>query len=159
MTVWLPLVGYEGLYEISDDGRIRSLRQGREMNASPNVVSGHLRVNLTDNTGKTTTRTVHSLVLETFVGPRPLACEGRHLDDDPSNNSIGNLAWGTRRENMLDRVKNGIHNNTRKTHCPQDHEYTEENTMWVNSGRSRACRICKSVRKKSLVQRISNDAR
>lgn len=53
---------------------------------------------------------VHAIVLESFVGPRPPDLECRHRDRDPSNNSIGNILWGTREENYSDRVKHGTDN-------------------------------------------------
>jgi HNH endonuclease len=50
---------------------------------------------------------LHSLVLECFVGPRPPGMECRHLDGNPSNNALENLAWGTRSENRADQVRHG----------------------------------------------------
>lgn len=160
---WRPIFGFEGLYEVSNTGRVRRLdgyvdypakngRKGyvqfhpaRELRPGPNGQSGHLRVNLSRN-GRSVTKPIHVAVLESFVGPRPEGLEARHLDDDPTNNNLSNLAWGTRLENMLDRVRNGIHSNTRKTHCPRGHEYTPENTAIVNGGRSRSCRACRRER-------------
>jgi len=50
---------------------------------------------------------VHRLVLEAFVGPCPDGMECRHLDSDPLNNHVGNLRWGTPKENADDRTSNG----------------------------------------------------
>jgi len=50
---------------------------------------------------------LHILMLETFVGPRPTGMEGCHRDDRPDNNQLRNLYWGTHRENMADRARNG----------------------------------------------------
>lgn len=52
-------------------------------------------------------RLVHVLVLEAFVGPRPEGQEARHLDGDPTNNRLNNLAWGTRSENFDDMRRHG----------------------------------------------------
>lgn len=52
-------------------------------------------------------RTIHQLVTEAFVGPRPTGSEVRHLDGNPANNRASNLAWGTRRENMADARRHG----------------------------------------------------
>jgi hypothetical protein len=52
-------------------------------------------------------RLVHQLVLEAFAGPRPENCQVRHLDGDPSNNKLDNLAWGTKAENEADKIKHG----------------------------------------------------
>lgn len=56
--------------------------------------------------GKMTIRR-HTLVCETFVGPRPPGQGVRHLDGDPSNDSPSNLAWGTQAENCADTVAHG----------------------------------------------------
>ena len=54
---------------------------------------------------------VHHLVLETFVGPRPIGCEARHVnDDDKSNNCLDNLAWGTPKQNAADKKRHGTSN-------------------------------------------------
>lgn len=53
---------------------------------------------------------VHRLVLEAFVGPCPPGFECRHLDGDPSNNCLDNLAWGTPKSNQGDRVRHGTSN-------------------------------------------------
>ncbi len=50
---------------------------------------------------------VHRLMLETFVGFRPLGLQCRHLDGDKQNNRLDNLCWGTPKENQQDRILNG----------------------------------------------------
>ncbi len=57
--------------------------------------------------GVPTRRTVHSMILEALVGPRPIGCVARHLDDDKTNNHVDNLAWGTPKQNSEDMIKNG----------------------------------------------------
>lgn len=59
------------------------------------------------NKGKRSTILVHKLVLETFCGPRPKGMVARHLDGNKNNNNISNLAWGTNRQNQLDRFDHG----------------------------------------------------
>lgn len=49
----------------------------------------------------------HTLMAETFVGPRPHGQGVRHLDGDPSNDNPRNLAWGTQKENMADAIRHG----------------------------------------------------
>lgn len=76
---------------------LRPLSPGR-------LKSGHLVI----LPGKrSTVKLVHRLVLEAFVGKCPDGFEARHLDDDPENNFLSNLAWGTRSENMKDAYANG----------------------------------------------------
>lgn len=66
-------------------------------------------VNLSPPNGKYKTFRVHRLVLQAFTGPCPQGCEARHLDGNPANNCIANLAWGTPEENRADNQKNGRH--------------------------------------------------
>jgi hypothetical protein len=93
-------------------GRFRGMPVGpwKSMTLTPNVKNGgHLQVSLYGggliNTGK-----VHQLILEAFVGPCPPGMECRHKDGNPTNNRLENLAWGTRTENIADRVAHGTSN-------------------------------------------------
>lgn len=147
---WLPVPGYEGLYEVSDLGRVRSLpRQvgygrikGRILKALPGR-NGYPRVNLwKDQRAKM--HHVHSLVLAAFTGPRPEGYETRHLDGDRCNNTLANLSYGTPSENQHDKVRHGRHHNAVKTHCKHGHEFTPENTIIVVTPvkTQRCCRLC-----------------
>lgn len=104
---WAPIPGYPG-YEASTDGHIAHWhRSGRHLPyrryLKPSALkSGHMLVTVTDDAGKTHRRYVHRLVLMAFVGvPEPgmYAC---HYDDDPSNNHLSNLRWGTAADNGAD---------------------------------------------------------
>lgn len=122
--IWKPVVGYEGIYEVSDHGRVRSLDRiqvysridqysGRELTVHRlhrgrmlrpgRMTAGHLSVAL----GKGNSVCVHVLVLEAFVGPCPPGHESLHRDDVPSNNVLDNLRWGTRSDNIRDAIRNG----------------------------------------------------
>jgi len=57
--------------------------------------------------GKKKILTVHRLVLEAFVGPRPPGMQCRHLNGDRTDSRLLNLAWGTARENAADRIRHG----------------------------------------------------
>lgn len=98
--VWKPVPGYEGLYEVSNQGRVRSFRRGAngKIRVPTQSVNGHLYVTL----GRGVNKTVHSLVLATFVGPRPIGQECCHNDGNPSNNCLSNLRWDSHRENARD---------------------------------------------------------
>jgi len=148
---WLPIAGYEEQYEVSDLGRIRSLarldargRSLRERELSPRKTTrDHLSVALYRD-GIRRDLQVHHLVLEAFIGPRPDGMEGCHWNDDPSDNRLDNLRWDTRRANVLDSVRNGSHSMANKTHCPEGHPYTSENTYVYPAG-NRACRECRRI--------------
>lgn len=150
---WLPVVGYEGLYLVSDLGRVYSVRRpgvgktGRIRKLSP--VAGYPSVSLCRN-GVQTTYYVHRLVMEAFVGPCREGQEVRHLDGDPSDNRLVRLAYGTPGENQMDNVRLGTHHYAGKTHCPQNHEYTPENTKVIPSRpNARYCRACHRERSRA----------
>jgi hypothetical protein len=149
--LWRPIPDFEGIYQVSSLGRVRSLDRrvwssrgfwaelrGQVLGTSA-LPSGHLHVGLRTG-GKRVNRLVHRLVLEAFVGPCPDGMEACHWDGDPTNNSLSNLRWDSRSANRMDAVRHGTNHNTRKSHCPQGHPYSPENTR--TNGRSRACREC-----------------
>lgn len=108
--------GFVG-YRIGNDGsvwscRVRgpgSFRIGKwyRMKATKSNSTGHVRVGLYN--GKSATHCfIHRLVLEAFVGPCPEGMECRHFPDgDPTNNHVGNLIWGTPKQNAADRMVQG----------------------------------------------------
>ena len=103
---WKPVVGHGSRrYEVSDLGRIRRTDRQRLLKASP-IKSGYLKVTLWQG-GIYRQAYVHTLVLESFVGPRPTGLEARHLDDDRARNVLKNLCWGTYQENAADAAANG----------------------------------------------------
>jgi len=57
--------------------------------------------------GRPYTRSIHRLVLETYVGPCPSGMQCRHLDGDRNNNYLTNLKWGTGSENAQDEIRHG----------------------------------------------------
>ena len=152
MERWLPVVGYEGLYEISDSGRARSLnrRDGRGWKIKGRILAlralpkGYLRVQLHRN-GKARDVYIHTLVLEAFVEPRPKGMETRHIDGNPANNALENLEWGTALENAHDKRLHGTDKRSQKLQCKHGHPMTEENTAVESSG-FRACKQCKRDR-------------
>lgn len=107
---WLPIPGYEGLYEVSDRGRVRSFSRGR---------SKILRQSLTGTRGnqyptvtlyKHDSRRhwkVHALVLQSFKGPREKGMYACHNDGDRMNNRLDNLRWDTPTGNTLDKKLHG----------------------------------------------------
>lgn len=112
---WRAVPGFEGAYEVSDQGRVRSLARrvravyrGSESTRSvpPCVLRpgrmpfGHQSVMLGKAAGS---HCVHALVMLAFVGPPPTGHEVRHLNGDPADNRLENLCYGTRGENTRDK--------------------------------------------------------
>lgn len=147
---WKPVPGFEGAYEVSDRGGVRALARlsssGRRVHAKglyPSAAkSGHLYVTLRKN-GERRKVGVHVLVLEAFVSPRPDGMDACHWNDNPADNRLPNLRWGTRSENLLDQVRNGKHHMASRTHCPSGHAYTPENTYRKPNG-ARCCIACRT---------------
>jgi hypothetical protein len=160
---WLSVPGYPG-YEISDQGQVRSLdREGRGrwgprkfkgqiltqvMVGGPPGTGGRYHACTLYQNGKPKQVVIHILVLEVFVGPRPEGMCGCHRDDDPDNNRLKNLYWGTPTQNARDAVNNGLCAKSKITHCPHGHEYTKDNTYIVRKSGHRQCRACIKARNK-----------
>lgn len=109
MEIWKNIKGYEGCYQVSNMGRIKSLSR-KVWNGKayfwtsvrvlrPGIDrDGYFLVNLSKN-GKAKTEKVHRLVAKAFI-PNPENKEAvNHIDEDPSNNKMENLEWATVSEN------------------------------------------------------------
>lgn len=116
--VWKPVVGYEGLYEASDQGRVRGLdreirsgKSGRRIWKGRVLVQeelrhGYMAVSLCKD-GERWARAVHAIVLEAFSGLPPARHECAHDNNIRSDNRLSNLSWKTRKENFADKIRHG----------------------------------------------------
>lgn len=148
-TEWRSVPGYEGMYDVSSDGQVRSLPRldtrghrvkGCLMKPMIDPFSPYPAVHLRRD-GERHSRKLHALVALAFFGSRPDGMEVRHLDGNPLNNRVGNLAYGTRSENALDKVRHGTDHNLVKTHCPAEHPLSGDN-LYIYDNR-RNCRTCR----------------
>ncbi len=118
---WKWCVGYEHLYEVSDQGRVRSVDRvvrvrvggvrslkGMVLVLVPSGKLGRLRVRLSAE-GVKRTEWVHQLAALAWIGPRPDGQEVRHGAKGITDNSIGNICYGTRSQNHLDKRRDGTH--------------------------------------------------
>lgn len=104
MERWLDVVGWEGLYRVSSEGRVSGPRRSI---LRPFVNKrGYPQIGLCRN-GSRRTVFIHQMVADAFLGPRPDGMECRHLDGDSGNAREENLCWGTHSENALDAVRHG----------------------------------------------------
>ena len=96
---WRDIEGYEGLYQVSNLGRVKSLRdknnKKRELILKPKTMrNGYLKVDLCKN-GKQKTFTVHRLVATVFISNPKNFPVVNHKDENKLNNNISNLEWCT----------------------------------------------------------------
>lgn len=107
--IWKDIVGYEGLYQISNLGNVKSLdyrRTGKERILKPVTDSvGYLHVVLCKNR-KLKTFNIHRLVANAFLENPDHKSDVNHKDEDKTNNCVDNLEWMTRKEN----INYGTHN-------------------------------------------------
>jgi hypothetical protein len=116
MTVqWRPIPGYEGRYDVSNFGDIRShLGSGRFRDTTTstkflawNKAGEYPRVKLVASGGSVHFFAIHQLVLLAFVGPCPTGHECAHLNGDHGDPRLTNLAWKTHRDNEADKATHG----------------------------------------------------
>lgn len=146
---WRPVIGFNGLYEVSDRGRVRSVKRSVRYTSrygtflmkfngkilqqnSPNR-AGHLSVCLSKN-NKQHLRWVHRLVLESFVGIAPKNMQCRHLDGVPTNNMLSNLRWGTHLEDRADMLCHGTRQTGEKHHAAK---LTIKDILYIRGSKKR----------------------
>lgn len=100
------LRGYEGLYQVSEDGKIFSIRHQCFLRDYSNG-TGYRKVNLYDRSGKQRKVYVHRAVAEAFLSNPTGMKEVNHIDCDKTNNAVWNLEWCTRHGNLIHSYRNG----------------------------------------------------
>jgi hypothetical protein len=148
---WLPIPDFPS-HEVSDLGNVRHAKSGRILNP-PVGDRGYRMVSLYRD-ARCFKRTVHSLVLAAFVGPRPPRMDARHLDGDSLNNALVNLRYGTRSENILDQVRHGTHARAAQTACKHGHPFDATNTRISRTTGRRICRKCDHAAKRRWLNKV-----
>lgn len=118
MEVWKDVVGYEGQYQVSNYGRVKSLPrlavrpQGNYMTKErilkPQPVKGGYLAIRPRKDGIRLSKLIHVLVAEAFIPNPENKPEVNHKDLDKTNNHVDNLEWNTRSENMKHAYDNGV---------------------------------------------------
>ena len=103
---WRPVVGYEGLYEVSSDGHVRNARTGHVLKRHPNR-EGYLLVQVWKQ-NRPYNRAVHVLMAAAFIGPRPAGMEVNHIDGVKENLTVDNLEYLTRGDNARHAFRIGL---------------------------------------------------
>lgn len=145
--VWRPVVDWEDFYEVSSDGRVRSIDRpgvvGRELRPSTSCTGGYEQVNLSANGEKKCAR-VHVLVAAAFIGPRPEGFVTRHLDGSCRNNRADNLAYGTKAENFWDIATHNPESRLALALCPVGHHIAGANAYRApDRATGRTCQACR----------------
>jgi hypothetical protein len=109
MEIWKPVFNFEGLYEVSNFGNIKTIKTGHIKKPSHNKKDNRMQIALWKNNIQTMLR-VHRIVLFAFKGKPPVEHEGCHNDGNPRNNHLSNLRWDTASNNQRDRAKHGTSN-------------------------------------------------
>lgn len=161
---WRAVPGHEGLYEVSDWGRVRSLpRMSVHRNGFRRKVEGqirrlvpagrYLKVVLPTSDGRKVSHWVHRLVLQAFEGDQP-GMNACHANGDGSDNRLVNLRWDTPHENQMDKTRHGRNHQVLKTECPRKHALSGPNVLRTSRGH-RECRSCAIERKSAFAAKRS----
>lgn len=128
--IWKDIPRYEGLYQVSNKGRIRSLthyaRNNKDggmrliegMILSPFVTpTGYMQVLLSKGKDIRKKHYVHRLVATAFLSNKDNLSDVNHIDGDKNNNSIGNLEWCSHRDNQIHMIKNRMTDKEKPVLC------------------------------------------
>lgn len=152
---WRDIPNYDGYYQVSDSGRVRSVdrvithKSGlRRFYAGTLLVpsssgSGYLQVSPSLDASPRNAM-VHVLVATTFHGPCPSGKEVAHHNGNKYDNSAGNLRYKTRTENALDKRRHGTHHLGNKTVCIRGHTLADPNLVAYQKRREYGYRQCKA---------------
>lgn len=135
--IWKDIAGWEGLYQVSTCGRVKSLKYGKEriLKQSKNS-SGYLTVSLYIE-GKTLSKVVHRLVAIAFIPNPENKIEVNHIDEDKKNNRLENLNWMTSKENSnwgtrIERQVKSISKPIKVIYQDDTYEIWESATVFAN---------------------------
>ncbi|HJF12519.1 NUMOD4 motif-containing HNH endonuclease [Corynebacterium falsenii] len=158
---WLPVVGYEGLYEVSDQARVRSLDRhitdsigrtrifrGRIKSLKLQRIGRYERVVVSLSKGNVCRWfKLHQVVASAFIGPCPDGMVVCHGNADATDNRASNLRYDTPSANSFDTVRHGTNHWKNQTHCPYGHQLADPNLVeWFKKKGHRKCKSCARTR-------------
>lgn len=112
MVVWKDIIGFEGKYQISNDGRVRVVKTGKELTLNRFTKCGYRKAALYKN-GKGHEKRIHRLVAEHFVHNPRMKETVNHIDGNKLNNHADNLEWSTRKEQLDHAYNTGLRSSRR----------------------------------------------
>lgn len=159
---WKPIFGWEDRYMISSHGRLKCLENTYEIGINgyyhrPEMIKkvflrGKYYVAILTRNKKQISKSIHSLVLENFVGPRPYGLEGCHNDGNRTNNYLSNLRWDTVQGNADDRKKHGTV--LRGSQCSWA-VIDEELALWIKESKQKNSELMRILGlNESIIRRV-----
>lgn len=142
--IYRPVPGYDDLYAGMDGTIIHGEKGNLRQKVAGQGYRGYHHVSIPAPCGGLTVAKVYRLVAAAFLGPQPPGMHVRHINGDSWDNSVGNLCYGTAKDNAQDSIRHGTNNNARKTHCARGHEYTPDNIYTTPGTIHRGCRKCRT---------------
>lgn len=110
---WRDVIGFEGFYKVSSDGRIKSVRNKRLLKVKKNISHGYMEIEFNIN-GKATYHRVHRLVAMAFLPNPNNLLYVNHKDGVKDNNKVENLEWISATDNNLHALATGLATTIRK---------------------------------------------
>ena len=154
--VWCPIKGYEGQYEVSDKGRVKSLKYGKErMLIQVRDSGGYLVVNLYKNSEKKMYY-VHRLVSQAFIPNQNNLPEVNHKDENKTNNYVQNLEWctdkyntnyGTRNQRVSEKLSKPVLQYTESGAFVREWKSMQDVQRNLNYGQCNISRCCNGILK------------
>ena len=139
---WKPIIGFEGLYEISDLGRVKSLsryvksKANSKMKIPERILKtgknkcGYALVVLMKN-NKRHNKLVHRLVAKAFINNPENYAVVNHIDGNKHNNSLENLEWCTSKENIHHAMRIGLRNDKGENNW--GHKLSNEQVIYIRN--------------------------
>ena len=154
--IWCPIKGFEGLYEVSDKGRVKSLKYGKErMLMQVRDSGGYLVVNLYKNSEKKMYY-VHRLVSQAFIPNQNNLPEVNHKDENKTNNYVQNLEWctdkyntnyGTRNQRVSDKLSKPVLQYEKSGAFVREWKSMQDVQRNLNYGQCNISRCCNGILK------------
>lgn len=150
MEIFKDVIGYEGLYQVSNIGRVKSLRRFNILKPNDNG-NGYLKLTLCKN-GGVITKNVHQLVAQSFLGLSTLAID--HINGNKKDNRVDNLQYVTDRENQTRAYqrKRSLPTGVRKLHDSRYRSLIYHNKLTIHLGYFKTIQDASKAYKSKLKQ-------